>query len=571
MPEITIQELRKKYPDRTDLSDQELASRYESATGNYTVLFEPRPSKLMENLVGYGEIDTVGEDVGAAIGSGMERAASGIIGLPGAVLNTVEMGLDKIGMGMRDEGDRSFGFPEAMAFVDRVTGDERLPDMAKGVGTDYEPQTTAGKYVQTGADFVGSMVAPGSGTRVVRNALAPALVSETAGQATENTALEAPARILGALFGGRTLDVFENALMGGRVDPKYAAAVKALEARGVRPTAGQATDSPTLLAAESSSRAGGALLSTADQSFTQAALQTAIPKSLRSVIDVPRGTDPLEAVDTIKTGIGSVMDQLAARNSVPINDNLRGAFDLVAKKYKQVASAGGKSPYFESLVEELKSVTDLSGQGYQYHRSQISSLTKSPDPLTRDAAITTLGLLDDAMEASIRNQGNKTDVARYRDARTGYRDALILEKTLLGPAARDVDPVITPIALSNATKSKDIKGYLKRESVFSDLSRNANTVLKKTPDSGTANRLAAGVQALQPGALGASAGYAMSGGNPTMAVVGGALGQLAPPLRNRILASPAAQAYFKATARPGDRAGITSIPAAISASRQGQY
>jgi hypothetical protein len=66
-----------------------------------------------------------------------------------------------------------------------------------------EPETTLGKYARSATEFVPSMVAGGRG--LVRPALAGAsagLTSEAAGQATEGTAAEIPARLAGGLVGG---------------------------------------------------------------------------------------------------------------------------------------------------------------------------------------------------------------------------------------------------------------------------------------------------------------------------------------------------------------------------------
>jgi hypothetical protein len=85
-----------------------------------------------------------------------------------------------------------------------------------GVGLQYEPKTTAGKFVQTGAEMLPGAVVPGQfirgagiaqratkgGMDAVRGAVLPGVASEGAGQAAEGTGYEPAARVAGALLGG---------------------------------------------------------------------------------------------------------------------------------------------------------------------------------------------------------------------------------------------------------------------------------------------------------------------------------------------------------------------------------
>lgn len=73
-----------------------------------------------------------------------------------------------------------------------------------GGATDYQPQTTAGEYARTIGEFLPGAMALGGGgvANALRYGVVPALGSETAGQATEGTALEPYARVAGALAGG---------------------------------------------------------------------------------------------------------------------------------------------------------------------------------------------------------------------------------------------------------------------------------------------------------------------------------------------------------------------------------
>ena len=99
-------------------------------------------------------------------------------------------------------GDLIFGAQDAV----RNTMDENL----------YEPRTTAGEYAQTLGEFAAPGALPGEAARSAStiaskasryardfagNVAAPALLSEGAGQMTEGTGLEGPARFVGAVTG----------------------------------------------------------------------------------------------------------------------------------------------------------------------------------------------------------------------------------------------------------------------------------------------------------------------------------------------------------------------------------
>ena len=71
-----------------------------------------------------------------------------------------------------------------------------------GGATDYQPQTTVGEYARTISEFAPSAVfAPGNIPAKIAQTAIPAVMSETAGQITEGSALEPYARIVGALGG----------------------------------------------------------------------------------------------------------------------------------------------------------------------------------------------------------------------------------------------------------------------------------------------------------------------------------------------------------------------------------
>lgn len=167
----------------------------------------------------------VAEDVAKSGVSGLVRGVAGLIGLPGTVAQLARTGADAladqtVGRAVNYAKTGSLAAPSPApteelirqnpiaGFVPdpgRVISGEAITDAASTVapGIKYQPQTVAGEYARTVGEFAPGLLAPGSmAQRVVGGVLAPALLSETAGQATKGTALETPARVVGALAGG---------------------------------------------------------------------------------------------------------------------------------------------------------------------------------------------------------------------------------------------------------------------------------------------------------------------------------------------------------------------------------
>jgi len=556
--EINIRDLRSrpKYQEKRyqEMSDEEFAQKYTAA------MKKNGTDVTVTGLNETPDLETTSalDDITKAIGSGANSALAGIIGLPGAFTNTIEMGLDKIGMGFRDEDERAFGFPEANAAINNVRGKLKDAGLDFLAGTDptYQPQTRAGRFTKLASELAASGGA-GAGRKMMQTVVAPTLMSEGGRELAEGTILETPAQIGGLLLGGKTLDFAENALAGGKVAPSQLDAVKTLEDAGVQPTAGQATGQSTLAFAEEATNAGQAKRKAAISQFTDAAINTAVPPMLKDRISFSPNMMPQEKMETLRTVITQTMDDLASRNAVPITDKLFDEMFDIAQDYKKTVSTGNKTPYFDGLAELMVNQAgagQIDGAAFQRIRTSLSNLTKQ-DAVTRSAAVKTIKLLEDALGERIKKSKNKDDMQLYRDVRKGYSDLMILEAA--AKRNKDVDFSITPSALANAARNKDAQSYVYGRDTFSDLYRAANTVLTRADNpSGTGERL----KALFGPALAAGSAGAVSmatGVNPYLAM-GGVMA--APIVRNRALQSDPIQKYFKSTMRPGEPSTTSGFP-----------
>lgn len=165
----------------------------------------PLPEGFVEERKGPDHSTSL-RSAAAAAGTG---AASGVVGLPGDVEHLVHAGI---------------GW-----YKGREAAPNLLPtggDVDRYLGYDPSTATTAEKYLHGGAAMAAGAAIPLPGSTLAsvgRNAAlgaAGGLASEAAGQATEGTGLETPARIAAALAApagaGRLVNAAENALAARR-------------------------------------------------------------------------------------------------------------------------------------------------------------------------------------------------------------------------------------------------------------------------------------------------------------------------------------------------------------------
>ncbi len=178
---------------------------------NFFAEFAPRKDEVERNV--FAEFapkkqpqPSLLADIAKSAGAGLVKGALGIPGAIGDVRALVNLGLDKL-IGAPPRVERS---PLGVDLSPPTTA-----TLQRGLevitGPLYEPQTTAGKFAGTAAEFVpGAALLPGAAAARAANALrfgvVPGVASEAAGQVTEGTAAEPWARagagILGGIAGG---------------------------------------------------------------------------------------------------------------------------------------------------------------------------------------------------------------------------------------------------------------------------------------------------------------------------------------------------------------------------------
>lgn len=480
-------------------------------------------------------------DMAKSLGAGLARGGAELVGLPGTLQDLAMAGAGKAGL--LNEDAMQYGAQSDLS-GSNLRG---LLSGATGGATEYEPTTTAGEYMGTVGEFLpGAAVGGGGAKALLQYGVIPALASESAGQLTEGTAAEPYARTGAALLSPASAQGAQRAARAvvspsGGADASRIAAAKALEARGIRPTAGQATGSEPQMYREAATAAGRALASEGADDFTQAALRSIGSDARRATPDV---------MEEAATRIGGVFNDVARRVDVtPTNQTVARVADVL-DEYRQLAPAAEAPPLFRNIGDAIAAAAQsravIPGRSVQSWRTQLGKLKSSANPATREAARSMTDALDEVMEISAATAGMSDDVARLTSARKEYRNLLAIEDAVSRAGVDKAGGVITPQALRSAVLRQGRRGYVQGKGDLAQLAREGTQVMEQLPNSGTAPRLTAGQ--VIPGASGGTAtglGAAALGADPVTATGLGLLAAIAPSARNRALATGAGQSYMR--------------------------
>lgn len=407
-------------------------------------------------------------DVITSIPPALARGVMELIGLPGTISDLPMQGAQALGLVPQDQDVRS-----------AVSGG-RIREAASaltGGATEAQPQTTAGEYAATVAEFLpGAVAGPGN---VLRNALMfgalPGAASEFAGQRTEGTPLEPYARTAAALGTG-----FLGVRPSGRVAPIGGADDEAvrlanvLRSEGVQPTAGQIMQSGAVQRAEGMVEPSARQL----EDFTAAAM--------RSV-----GSDDVRATEAALAAasnrITNTMDGILQGVTVTPNTALANRAAQVAADYLQNAPAGSVVPRVRNIVDQIiDAATTPSGKQIDLEtlrswRTALGRMTQSSDEATRNAAVQLRELIDGATDAALSQAGRADQLQALREARTQYRNFLAVRDAATRAGAET--GVLTPTQLNQSViRTQGRAGYaVGRGTELADLSRAGAALMRPLP------------------------------------------------------------------------------------------
>lgn len=504
-----------------------------------------------------GVMATLG-DMAKSGAAGVARGAADLVGLPGSLSDLAKSGMDlalsKGYEAVTGETPAPGSFFAGMSGLPPELREQTRSDMSgsrarQGLSsvtrgaTDYEAETTAGKYAGTVGEFLPGAAAFGglSPSNLLKFGAVPGVASEAAGQATEGTAYEPYARVAAALLAPVGVSAAQKLVTPFGVSAERSAAANVLKGEGVQPTAGQITGNRGLKYRES--ELGGAraadMIETQGEQFTKAALK-------RAGIDADRATPEVMAKGL--KAIGDKFDDLAARNNVTPDRQFLSDLRADRAAYVESVGSGAQAPIVENVITDIigdiqKAGGVLKGADYKKFATRIRDAERSTSSRELKSAMGNLReTLDDAMERSLASVGSD-DMAAWKTARREYRNYLTLERAASGAGEDAALGLISPSRLRQATvTTQGRRNYVTGRGDFDDLARSGEALLKPLPQSGTAPRLDARTIGGGLGALGAGTG-AMAGG-PMGGVVGALIGAATPYAAGRALMSRPVQAYL---------------------------
>lgn len=496
-------------------------------------------SALYENVIGSGEVDTPGERLGQLIRGGTAATARGMADVPALPANIAQLGAAGV--------ERLLGMEEP-SMVSR--GLAALPDTRGllssvpviGPESEYVAPGLLGEFVSTAGEFAGGAGLAAGPRAMLRYGVAPGVASEGAGQLTEGREfrgvdLEPIARTAVGI-GTAIAAAPRSATYTRGGTPDELAMANRLGEAGVRPTAGQVSNSERLMRLENTAGATGQQL----DDFTAAALRTTGNTTAnRATPTVLRSTQ-----NTITDG----MDNILRDVDVPITPQLGQRVADVAEDYF-FGTAGRDLPVsLRKIGDQLLDAATTPGgastipaERLRQWRSIAGTYTTSSNDLAREAAHAFRSLIDDASESALTALGRADDIGRLATYRNQYRNFLTLADASTKGGKEAARGILTPERVSSAStrvvgKQNRATG---RGTNLTELSNDALAMIGSSP---TVAPGAFRNVALAGGGAGAGGALGFNMGGLPGAMIGAGVGAGMPVATQAFLRSNAVQNFL---------------------------
>lgn len=277
----------------------------------------------------------------------------------------------------------------------------------------------------------------------------------------------------------------------------------------------------------------------------QDATQTAFNRAALKLIGEQGDAALPEVLSRADDRIGSVMDDIAARNKVKVDDTMLSELAAIESTAGMTLEAAQLAPIRAQLNNILSKVDKddrISGEAYQRIRTLAADLGRNP------ALAGVSRQLRETVDSALERTAGKADADALKQARKQYRNLMKLLDSIGTSETGDIS--IPRLAAATSTKRERGAALMNRgDADMARLARSAMTMRDAFPQSGTAPRSALQTygQALIPGLAGAAYG-ALQGETPSEAATGalgaGLLGLAAPAAAARAYQNPALQQYI---------------------------
>jgi hypothetical protein len=243
-----------------------------------------------------------------------------------------------------------------------------------------------------------------------------------------------------------------------------------------------------------------------------------------------------EVMGAMKDRLSSVYDDIASRNSINIDTQLKADLKQVSDQYLNRLPTSQKGIVKSYLKDFGKHGAKMRGSSYQNVRSLLDRQARSysnSDPATAQALLSIRDAMDRAMTRSV----SPEDAAALMQANREWGIMRTIEKAT-DPVTGEISPKKFMNELTRRNKSSVIYG--RGDQTLTELARVGKEFIGETlPNSGTAQRAYMMDLLKTPGLIGAGLGYAGSDGDIGAALHGAGMGilgtVLVPRLASRML------------------------------------
>jgi hypothetical protein len=479
-------------------------------------------------------------DITKSAGIGLVQGGLGLASLPGMAEWLGRKGLKLAGADVSEENKV---FPTY----------DKLKLLAETVGGKFhEPESVAGQYARTGGEFATGLIGGSAG--LPARALAAgtgAVASETAGQMTEGSAAEPWARMAGGILGSIAPSVGARMVTPAPAPARLPRDVAALDAEGIRLTAGQRSGSKPLQWAESvagdTSFAGPRA-----RDFAEAQNADFTRAVLRRIGE--NGDDWRAVYPQARDRIGQAFQNFGNNTDIRLDVDLFNDLNQAHATYTGLLPPNLRAPIVEDILQDLQPAAQALSQGgqpllngHQYNtwRSRLTELAEQAPEHTTQRAIN--GIIE-ALDGALQRSAPPMAAEAIGEARRPYRHLMLVRDVATRAGQDTARGFLSPAGVRGAsTVGQTNKNYYASgQGDLTDLALAGESVLKPLPQSGTSPReQVSGIMT----ALGASAGGALGlpfgSAGAGAGIIAGALAPVAAKaLASRATMHPISQSYL---------------------------
>lgn len=277
----------------------------------------------------------------------------------------------------------------------------------------------------------------------------------------------------------------------------------------------------------------------------QEATQVAFNKAALKLIGEQGEAAIPEVLSRADDRIGSVMDDIAARNKIKIDDQMIDDLANIESTTSMTVSAEQFAPVrnqLDNILQKVEKGDVVSGDAYQRIRTLAADMGKNP------ALAKASKSLRETIDSALERTAGKADAEAIKTARKQYRNLMKIQDSMGLTETGDIS--VAKLAAATSTKRERGAALKNRgDAELARLARSAMTMREAFPQSGTVPRAA--VQALGgsvlPGAGLAGASF-LQGETPSdtaiAALIGAGLGAAGTFGAARAYQNPAFQRYL---------------------------